>query len=133
MPTDREIKQLVLTVSRKLKGDPNRPYNVRRRKAGPRSSRGEVTSSVAQYDTRSMYNIRTQPLSDKELSRIPEGLRDKSWRFIEVVPDTPGQLPVSQDEFLDFGDEIEYKGHWYEVKMINDWDLIQSCKAVFVE
>jgi hypothetical protein len=132
MPTDREIKQLVTTVAKKLEGDPNRPYQVRRRKPGVRNSKNEVVGGV-QYDYRSITNMRTQPLGDKELNRLPEGLRDQTWRFVEVVPNNPGSLPSSQDEFLDFGDQFEYKTHWYEVKMINDWDLIQGCKAVFVE
>lgn len=132
MPTDREIKQLVQTVSKKLAGDPNRPYRVRRKKPGVKNSRGN-TNTTNDYDYRTINNIRSQPLGDKELSRLPEGVRDKTWRFLEVVPENPGQLPASQDEFLDFGDGVEYKGHWYEVKMINDWDLIQGCKAIFVE
>ena len=39
----------------------------------------------------------------------------------------------SPDEFLDFGDQFELKNHWFEVQFINDWDLIQGCKAVFVK
>jgi hypothetical protein len=132
MPTDRELKQLAITVSKKLPGDPNRPYTVRRRVKGSKDSRGTRTNGE-QYETRIIQNIRTQPLSDKELSRLPEGLKDVSWRFAEVVPLIPGELPSSPDEFLDFGDQLKYKSHWYEVKMINDWDLLQGCKMVFVE
>lgn len=132
MPTDREIRQLVQTVAKKLASDPNRPYRIRRKKPGTKNSRGN-TNTTNDYNYRTINNIRSQPLGDKELSRLPEGMRDKTWRFLEVVPKEPGQLPASQDEFLDFGDDIEYKGHWYEVKFINDWDLIQGCKAVFVE
>lgn len=132
MPTDPQLKQLVVTTSKFLKGDPNRPYTVRRRTAGTIDSRGQ-SDAATQYETRILNNIRTQPLSDKELSRLSEGMREVSWRFVEVFPELPGELPVSQDEFLDFGDQIQYKNHWYEVKMINDWDLKQGCKAVFVE
>ncbi len=132
MPTDREIKQLVTTVSKKLAGDPNRPYSVRRRTTGTMDSRGQ-SNAATQYETRTIKNMRTQPLGDKELSRIPEGMRDKTWRFAEVVPLLPGSLPVSTDEFLDYFDQVQYKDHWYEVKMINDWDLMQGCKMVFVE
>ena len=132
MPTDREIKQLVQTVSKKLAADQNRPYRIRRKKAGTKNSRGN-TNTTADYDYRTINNMRTQPLSDEELNRLPEGLRGETWRFVQVVPEIPGRLPSSQDEFLDFGDQVEYKGHWYEVKMINDWDLIQGCKAVFAE
>lgn len=132
MPTDREIKQLVTTVAKKLQGDPNRPYTIRRKKPGVKTSRGDVAGPT-QYDTRTITNMRTQPLGDEELNRLPEGVRDQTWRFVQVVPNTPGSLPSSDDEFLDFGDEFQYKNHWYEVKMINDWDLIQGCKAVFVE
>jgi hypothetical protein len=77
--------------------------------------------------------MRTQPLGDNDFNRLPEGLREKSWRFIEVVPEKIGSLPSSPDEFLDFGDQFEYKNHWYEVQFVNDWDLIQGCKAFFVE
>lgn len=132
MPTDPELRQGVSTWAKKLKNDPNRPYRVRRRKPGAKDSRGQ-SNTIDQYEYRSMDNIRTQPLSDQELSRLPEGMRGTSWRFIMVVPNNPGQLPAAQDEFLDFGDQIEYKNHWYEIKMINDWDLNQGCKAVFVE
>jgi len=132
MPVDRELKQLVQTVAKKIPADQNRPYKIRRRVEGVKDSRGQSTAPQ-QYEYREIENMRTQPLGDKELNRLPEGMRDKTWRFAEVVPTKPGELPASQDEFLDFGDAFEYKNHWYEVKMINDWDLIQGCKAVFVE
>ena len=132
MPTDREISQLVRTVAQKLQGDPNRPYKIRRKKPGQKDSRGGSTSGV-EYIFRTISNMRTQPLGDAEFSRLPEGLRDKTWRFCEVVPENIGDLPKTSNEFLDFGDQFEYKDHWYEVKFINDWDLIQGCKAVFVE
>ena len=132
MPVDPEIMQLVRTEAKRLITDQNSPYTVRRRKAGTNTSKGTV-SGAAQYDTRTITNMRTQPLGDKELNRLPEGLRDKTWRFAMVIPEKVGSLPTSQDEFLDFEDQVKYKTHWYEVKMINDWDLIQGCKMVFVE
>ncbi len=133
MPTDREIKQLVLTVAKKIKFDQNAPYTVRRRKTNDvKDSRGGTTSGD-EYETRTITNMRTQPLSDQDYNRLPEGFREKSWRFVEVVPEKVGSLPSSTDEFLDFGDQIQYKGHWFEVRFINDWDLIQGCKAEFVE
>ncbi len=134
MPTDREIRRLVTITSKKLDGDKNRPYTIRRRRKDvEKGSRGENISGLSEYETRVIDNIRTQPLGDAEFSRLPEGLRDKTWRFIQVLPVNIGQLPDSTDEFLDFGDQLQYKDHWYEVKFINDWDLIQGCKAVFVE
>lgn len=134
MPVDPEIMQLAKTVAQKLTTDQNRPYQVRRRKKDTqKDSRGGNTDQSAPYEFREISNMRTQPLSDNQFNRLPEGLREKSWRFIEVVPEKIGSLPVDPDEFLDFADQIEYKGHWYEVQFINDWDLIQGCKAVFVE
>lgn len=133
MPVDREIRQLVMTVAKKIEFDQNAPYTVRRRKVNDvKDSRGGTTSGD-EYETRTITNMRTQPLSDQDYNRLPEGLKEKSWRFIQVVAENIGELPTSTDEFLDFGDQIQYKTHWYEVKFINDWDLIQGCKAEFVE
>jgi len=132
MPTDRELRQLTQTVARKLPGDPNRPYVIRRRRPGRKDSRG-ADSGPIQYDTRTIMNMRTQPLGDKELNRLSEGLRDKTWRFVEVVAENIGEIPEDPKEFLNFGDQFQYKGNWYEVKMINDWDIIQGCKAVHTE
>jgi hypothetical protein len=132
MPVDRELKQLAVTVSKKIPGDPNRPYKIRRRKSGTIDSRGK-SDAANQYEYRTIEMMRTQPLADKELSRLPEGERVKSWRFVEVVANKPGELPASPDEFLNFDDEFEYKGNWYEVKMINDWDIIQGCKAAYTK
>jgi len=134
MPVDRELKQLAVTLSKKIPADQNGPYRIRTRKPGAKGSRGQANNVSTQYNFRTIKNMRTQPLSDADFNRLPEGLRDRTWRFVEVVPKIPGELPVSQkDEMLEFGDEFEYKGHWYEIKFINDWDLIQGCKAVFVE
>ena len=129
MPEYRELKQLAQTVARKLSGDPNRPYKIRRRRKGAKDSRG-VDSAQIQYDIRTINNMLTQPLGDKELNRLPEGLRDKTWRFVEVVAENVGEVPDDPEEFLNFGDQFEYKDNWYEIKMINDWDIIQGCKAV---
>jgi len=109
MPVDREIKQLVSTVAKKIEFDQNAPYRIRRRKKNDvKNSRGGTTGGN-EYEYRSIKNMRTQPLSDQDFNRLPEGLREKSWRFIQVVPEKIGSLPGSQDEFLDFGDQIEYK------------------------
>lgn len=131
MPTDPEIMTLTATVAQKIQYDPNAPYTIRRVKQGVPDEHGEVTGD--QYETRTITNMRTQPLGDQDYARLPEGFREKSWRFVEVVPSKPGELPAATSEFLDFGDQFQYKNHWYEVKFINDWDLIQGCKAVFVE
>lgn len=133
MPIDPQLRQGALTWAKFLETDPNRPYRVRRRKKTQKDSRGGNIGSTPEYEYRTMNNIRSQPLGDKEFDRLPEGLRGKSWRFLEVVPEKPGDLPSSPDEFLDMFEQLEYKGHWYEVRFINDWDLIQGCKAVFVE
>jgi len=134
MPVDPEIIQLVSTVAQKIVNDQNRPYQIRRRKKDvEKDSRGGNVDSTPEYEYRTIKNMRTQPLSDNQFNRLPEGLRTKSWRFVEVVPEKIGSLPSSSDEFLDFADQLEYKRHWYEVQFINDWDLIQGCKAVFVE
>ncbi|MCK5601212.1 hypothetical protein KAR91_05065 [Candidatus Pacearchaeota archaeon] len=132
MPNDPEIRQLVTIEAQRLQADPNRPYRVRKRKEGTKTSKGTI-SGAEQYEFRTITNMRTQPLSDKEFNRLSEGEREQSWRFAMVIPEKVGQLPSSPDEFLDFKEEVEYKGHWFEVRKINDWDLIQSCKMVFVE
>lgn len=131
MPIDPEIAQKITTWGNRLPYDPNRPYRIRRVRKGALDEHGELSGD--QYEYRTINGIRTQPLGDQDYARLPEGFREKSWRFVMVVPNVQGQLPSSQDEFLDFGDQFEFKGHWYEVKFINDWDLIQGCKAVFVE
>ena len=133
MPVDPEIMQLVRTEAQRLQYDTNRPYTVRRRKTNDQKDSRGGTLSGDEYETRTITNMRTQPLGDKEFDRLPEGERDKTWRFAMVIPDKVGDLPTSTDEFLDFADQVQYKGHWYEVKMINDWDLIQGCKMAFVE
>lgn len=132
MPNDIETRQLVATESERLQADPNRPYKIRKKKEGKKDSRGQVVGTQ-QYDYRTISNIRTQPLKETELDRIPEGLREKSWRFAMVIPKNIGELPKNKEEMLDFGEELEYKGHWYKVRYINDWDLIQGCKLIFVE
>jgi hypothetical protein len=134
MPVDPEIMQLVHEVSIKLPTDQNRPYQIRRRKkATQKDSRGSNVDQTPEFELRTIENIRTQPLAENAFNRLPEGLRKDSWRFVMVVPAKIGELPSTRDEMLDFGDQIEYKGHWYEVKFLNDWDLIQHAKAVFVE
>jgi hypothetical protein len=132
MPIDPEIMQLVSEVSTKLVTDQHRPYRIRRKKPGEKTSKGDIVASV-QYEYRTITNMRTQPLKTNEFNRLPEGMREKSWRFIMVVPEKIGDLPASPDEMMDFKDQIEYRNHWYEVQFINDWDLIQHAKAVFVE
>lgn len=132
MPVDPQIMQLVNTVAQFLPTDQNRPYTIRRKKEGLQDEHGETVGE--QYDYRTIENIRTQPLGENEFNRLPEGLRNVSWRFIAVLPKVPGQLPADREsEFLDFGEQIQYSGHWYEIRFINDWDLIQHCKGMFVE
>ncbi len=134
MPIDPEIRQLVMTVAKKIENDPNKPYRIRRRKKDvQKDSRGGNVDLSSDFEYRTINNMRTQPLGDNDFNRLPEGLREKSWRFVEVVPEKIGSLPSSQDEFLSRGDQFEYKDQWFEVHFINDWDLIQGCKAFFVE
>ena len=135
MAIDPEIMHLATTEAQKLENDPNRPYRVRRRREGVKNSRGSVSHGTGeQYEYRTISNMRTDPLDDNDFNRLPEGLRTTSWRFVMVLPDKIGDLPINKSqEFLDFGEQFEYNNHWFEVEFINDWDLIQSCKARLVE
>lgn len=117
MPDDRELKHLAKIVRKRIKTDPNAPYRVRRKK-GDVSSRGQQD-----WEYRTVESMRTQPLGNSELDRMPEGQRHMTWRFAEVIP----------PDSLDFGDQVEFKSHWYEVKKLNDWDQLMSANMVFVE
>jgi len=117
MPDDRELKHLAKIVKKRIKTDPNAPYRVRF-KTGDVSSRGQ---GAWQYKT--LEHMRTQPLGSQELDRLPDGQRHLTWRFAEVIP----------PDYLDMGDQVEFKNHWFEVKKVNDWDQVMSANMVFVE
>lgn len=120
MPNDKELRQLARTLKKTLKADQNRPYRMRRVK-GEATSRGSI-----EYETFLLNNIRTQPLAPQELDRMEEGLRHRTWRFIQVLK------PEPTETWLKHGDQILYKSDWYEVKKIEDWDVIQSANMVHV-
>lgn len=130
MPNYPEIRATVREVRRRIRQDQNNPYKVRRRKSGKKNSRGNLTNNN-QFDFRTMDNLLTQPLGKKEFSRLEEGLKERKPRFVAVVPG--GQLFQSKDEMIDNGEEIKYMGEWYEVKAVNNWDLIMHAIMVTVE
>lgn len=99
-----------------MKRDKNRPYRVRTRD-------GEVSRhGVEDYEYREIDKMLSQPLGTKEFSRLSDGDKRKTWRFVAVIP----------PEKLELGDQVEYNGQWFEVKRINNWDSIMSAHMVNV-
>lgn len=112
----REIRAIVRSVRKRIKQDSNNPYTVR-------TKDGDVDRFGQQaYEKRIVYNMLTQPLSTEEFDRLPEGDKNKTWRFAAVLP----------PDRLDLNEQVEYKGQWFEVRRINDWDSVMSAHIVGV-
>lgn len=112
----KEIKGIVRNIKKRLKSDKNRPYSIRK-KDGNVDRFGKES-----YEFSTIDKMLTQPLGFKEFSRLSEGDKQKTWRFAAVIP----------PESLKLKDEVMYKGKWFEVKKINDWDSIMSAHMVQV-
>ena len=113
----KEIKSIVRNVKKKMKRDEHRPYRVRK-KTGAISRHGEQA-----YEYREVDQMLTQPLGNKEFSRLSDGDRRKTWRFAAII----------NPELLELGEQVEYKDDWFEVRKINDWDTIMSAQIVSVK
>jgi len=113
----KEIKNIVRNVKKRIKHDKNRPYKVR-------TKDGDISRHGAQeFENREIDQMLTQPLGFKEFSRLPEGDKRKTWRFAAVLP----------PDALKLGDQVQYKGDWFEVREINDWDTIMSAHIASVK
>jgi|GEM_PF-4031452 len=121
MRVDPVIRQLARTMRKKLKYDPERPYKMRRQK-GDQGSRGQT-----EYEHFTLNNIMTQPLGKKEIDRMEEGLRFKTWRFVAVFEPEDGETWLKTNDEIKFGDE------WFQVKKLNTWPVIQGGNMVVVE
>ncbi len=130
MPNYPEIRATAREVRRRIKQDQNNPYTVRKRIEGEKNSRGGSVSGN-QYEERIMSNILTQPLGKKEFTRLDSGLKERKPRFVAVIP--TGKLFESTEEMVNNGEEIEYMDEWYEVKGVNNWDLVMHAIMVTVE
>jgi len=121
MRVDPALRQLANQLKRKLKYDPERPYKMRRSK-GEQGSRGKV-----EFELFTLRNLLTQPLGKKEVDRMEEGLRHRTWRFGAVFKPGPGEVWLKEN------DEIFYQDQWFEVKKLNTWPIIQSVNMVKAE
>lgn len=112
----KEIKAIVQSVKKRLKSDENRPYSIRKKD-------GDVDRFGKQaYVFSTIDKMLTQAFGDKEYSRLPEGDRQKTWRFAAVIP----------PETLELQDQVMWEGKWFEVKKVNPWGSIMSAKMVQV-
>lgn len=113
----KEIKAIARNIKKRLKNDKNRPYQVRK-KVGDIDRFGKQA-----YELFTIDKMLTQPLGFKEFSRLPEGDKQKTWRFVAVLP--PEELEIQY--------EVMYKGQWFEVKKVNDWELVKSAHMVVIK
>jgi len=113
----KEIKNIVRNVKKRLKQDENRPYNIRAKNGDAIDRFGKEA-----FEFRTIDKMLTQPLGTAEFSRLSEGDKRRTWRFGAVIP----------PEKLALDDQVQYKGDWFEVKKINDWDSIMSVHMVRV-
>jgi len=101
----KEIKLIIKSVKRRIKNDPNRPYNIRKKNGD-----AEVTRFGKQeFEFRTINDMLTQSLKEADFSRLSEGDKRRTWRFATVIP----------PEFLKLNDQVQYKGDWFEVKRVN--------------
>lgn len=114
----KEIKGIVRNVKKRLKQDENRPYNIRTKNGDAAVTR----FGKQEFEFRTIDKMLTQPLGTAEFSRLSEGDKRRTWRFAAVLP----------PEKLQLDDQVQYKGDWFEVKKINDWDSIMSAHIVRV-
>lgn len=92
-----------------------RPVVVTRRGA-PTTDKGRVTPSEP---TTYSLNANVQPLSGRELLRLPEGLRSRET----LAMWTDGDLRTADESAGVLADRVAVNGRVYEIELVEDWEF----------